>query len=1014
VDTLFELGGQDAKFVALQAGVPVDYSMNDGCSAGTGSFLEEAAASDMEVPIEGIGPLALQGSKPVSFGERCAAFINTEVRAALQQGAPREDVLAGLVYAITDNYLSRVVGARSIGRTILLQGGVALNPALACAVAARTGMRVVVPAYPELMGAIGAAWMARDLLNSGGAEAAERDLESFARIPMQVRGTFTCGSCGNRCEIQRIGLNGREHPFGGLCAKWEMQRRPASLRRAEGRDLVELRQALMFRSFAPASPANPRGRIGLPLALSTYELYPLYSRLLVELGFEVVLSRPGRGRRQTYAPVCYPGELLHAAVDDLLEQGVDYLFLPSLRELPIPSGHEHAYLCPVVQDIAGVIRSCFPACASRILSPELGFSEELRETTTRQIVRLAATLGATEQQARSALRAAVGQQKAFEKAYREAVQEAVGDLQGPVVILAGRPYAAFAPEVNLSIPRKFASRGVTVVPGDALPLEPPANRRNVWHYTQGLAAAAEFARCRPGWHVCVLSCFSCGPDAIIHHRLRRELANGKPFCFLEIDSHTAHAGIETRIGAFLDIIEERRGQPACPPPRAAPRAARLQRCGRAMGILDSAGRRIALDDERVVHVLLADLPRVSSRMVVNLYGRFGWRTVVAPDMSQEILQKARRVCSGRECLPFLAMMGKVVAHLESRRRGEITVFHLLEQEGPCQIGNWYDALPLILERLGCGDAVAAWPTIKNNYLGGGEMAALAMAAAMVAGDLMEEARVSLACLAEEPETAAALLAELEEDLLGAASRGLAAAEGALRRISRRLRCVPLRACAQQLPRVLLFGGINRIFVDKPIRDFFLRQRILAKTNDISEFLSLLEYEWVARSGFAHGHLLPEQHLSVPVMIGDLVRGPGRPLVLRALRARFHCGVIGWLERRWRRIMAGSGLLFSSAVPFRELARQAQDKVSWNGFTEAPCTLGRYFSCLQDRAFDGYVNVGAFNCAPANTATAVISALRREGALPYAAVEADGARITPDQVRQLETVAAQCLRRRQAG
>ena len=127
VDTLFEIGGQDAKFVTLQAGIPVDYSMNDGCSAGTGSFLEEAAASDMQVPVEQLGPLALSSPTPIAFGERCAAFINSEVRSALQQGVARADVLAGLVYAIVENYLSRVVGSRQIGRTVLLQGGVALN-----------------------------------------------------------------------------------------------------------------------------------------------------------------------------------------------------------------------------------------------------------------------------------------------------------------------------------------------------------------------------------------------------------------------------------------------------------------------------------------------------------------------------------------------------------------------------------------------------------------------------------------------------------------------------------------------------------------------------------------------------------------------------------------------------------------------------------------------------------------------------------------------------------------------
>jgi predicted CoA-substrate-specific enzyme activase len=145
VDTLFEIGGQDAKFVALQAGIPVDYSMNDGCSAGTGSFLEEAAASDMQVPIEQLGPLALSSTAPVAFGERCAAFINSEVRSALQQGVPRADVLAGLVYAIIENYLSRLVGSRQIGRTVVLQGGVALNPAVANAVAALAGVKVIVP-----------------------------------------------------------------------------------------------------------------------------------------------------------------------------------------------------------------------------------------------------------------------------------------------------------------------------------------------------------------------------------------------------------------------------------------------------------------------------------------------------------------------------------------------------------------------------------------------------------------------------------------------------------------------------------------------------------------------------------------------------------------------------------------------------------------------------------------------------------------------------------------------------
>jgi predicted CoA-substrate-specific enzyme activase len=1012
VDTLFELGGQDAKFVALQSGIPVDYAMNDGCSAGTGSFLEEAAASDMQVPIEEIGPLALSGSQPVAFGERCAAFINSEVRSALQQGAPRADVLAGLIYAITDNYLSRVVGSRHIGHTVLLQGGVALNPALAPAIAARTGMNVLVPPHPELMGCIGAAHMAEDLLAAGVAGKLDRDLNSFGTVKMETRGVFTCTACENLCDIRQIALNEQAYPFGGLCAKWEMQRRPKALHYDQGTDLVGMRNKLMFSIFAPAPPAKPRGRIGLPLALSTYELYPFYAKLLAELGYEVVLSRPGLGNLRTYAP-CYPGEIAIAAVDDLFAQGVDYVLLPSLREFQIPEGHSHAYLCPVVNDLPGVIRTIFEADATRILTPEIGLSEHLLATTEREIIGMADRLGIREDRARKAVKAALDQQSTFEKAYQEKIQAELNKLKGPAVILVGRPYAAFAPEVNLTIPRKITSRGFAVIPGDGLPFVPPANERDVWHFTQRTFSAVEYARQHEELYVCALSCFSCGPDAIAHHRLRHEM-EGEPFCFLEIDSHTAHAGIETRIGAFLDIIEERRRRPPNPESRARQQRARarIERKGGKFFVVDSKGQRLGFDDQRVLHVLLEDLPRINARMKAYHFSSLGWRTVTTPDMSFETLQKARRVCSGRECLPFLAMMGKVVAHLESRPPGEVTVFHLLEQEGPCQIGNWFDVLPLIVKQLGQDDAVAAWPTINNNYLGGGEKLALLLTVGVIAGDLMAEVRSSLRCLSVNPEAALKTLDTLEEDLLAAARRGPLSVERELRRISGQVAAIPLRARPADTPKVLLFGGINRIFVDKPVREFFEKQGILTKTNDISEFLSLLEFEWIVHSGFAHGHIRPEEQYSVPTIIGDLIGSRYRSLSLRALRARIHCLAIEFFEKRWHRIMATSGLLFSPHIPFREVAREAQDMISWNSCTEAPCTLGRYFTSLAAGAFDGYINIGAFNCAPANSATAVINALSRRGSVPYAAIEADGTVVTPSQVRQLETVAAQCLRRRQ--
>ncbi|HTP30468.1 MAG TPA: acyl-CoA dehydratase activase [Anaeromyxobacteraceae bacterium] len=1010
IDTLFEIGGQDAKFVVLQSGVPVDYSMNDGCSAGTGSFLEEAAASDMHVPVDEIGPLALAASRPLAFGERCAAFINSEVRAALRQGSSRDDVLAGLVYAIADNYLARVVGARHVGHTILLQGGLALNVALAPAIAARTGREVVVPPRPELMGAIGAAYMAVDLLQSGSVQAVDRELHVLGRAVMEARGVFACQECANRCEIRKIALNDRVYPFGGQCARWEMQRRSGSFRREPGRDLVALRGELMFGTYAPGRPARTRGRVGLPLALTTYELYPLYAKVLAELGYEVVLSRPGRGNRRTYSPTCYPGELLVAAVDDLLSQNVDWVFLPHLREHDIPAGHAHAYSCPVVNDIPGVVRAQFRGAASRILSPELGLSDHLLQTSEEEVGRMAEQLGLPFRHGTRAFRAAFEHQRAFAQAYREAVLAALACSTRPAVILVGRPYTAFAPEANLSVSRKIASRGFTVVPGDGLPFDPPGDERNVWGFTQRVMSAVEYSRRREGFHICALSCFSCGPDAILHHRFRHEL-EGVPFCFLEIDSHTADAGVETRIGAFLDIIQdrqERAGNVASGPRSRA--SARLVREEKKSRVIDAAGRRLNLNHPRVVHVLLPDHPPLAAGMLIALYETLGWRAVAPPSMSPEIMQRARRVCSGRECLPFQAMMGKVVAHLETRSPGEMSVFHLLEMEGPCQSGNFFDAMRSAVTQLGCDDAVAAWPTVKNNYLATGNGPALLNLASIVAADLMGEAENALRLLAADRQEALALLEALNRDLIAASRRGLLAVERELAHAASRLARVRLQGRLEDLPRLLLFGGIHRMSVQDSIREFFEQRAILVKTNDISEFAFFVNFEWVMRSGLAHGQTRAERQLSLPVMVGNLIAGRRpRSDTLLALRSRVNCTTIEWLAVRWRRLMERSGLLFAFHLPFQELAQQAQQRLSLNSYTEAPITVGRYFGSLRHGGYDGHLNVGAFNCAPANTSAAIIGALTRSDTTPYAAIESDGVVIGPSQARQLETLAAQCHR-----
>ena len=560
VDTVFEIGGQDSKFISFLKGVPIDYAMNEGCSAGTGSFLEESASVDMGIPVEKISDIAIKSTNPIAFGERCAAFINTDLRNALQQGAKQEDVVAGLVYSIAENYISRIVGSRQMGKTLLFLGGVALNRSVGLAIASRSQRNVIVPTHPELMGSVGTALMARDLLQEG--ITSERDfvLKDLIKGDMELKKLFRCKACENNCEIQNISIRGKVYPFGGLCSKYRLLRQKGT-KIEEGQDLVELRNKLMIEEFGAQHVEESLGTIGLPMTLTSHSLFPLYVKFINELGYNVMLSKHSRlGNTKTLASICYPCELVHGAVLDLLNRGADYIFIPHVVELEIPEGFQHGYVCSSTVVIPDIIRAAFEGDKDKILSPHIALSKDLIDTTLKELRRVAVSLGLTPKIGGNAGKKAISYYREFSKKYQELGKRKIDELKKtPSVIIAGRPYVIYPSEVNLALPRKIISRGYNVIPADMLPLlkDSEVSERNVWHFTQQIENAVKYVKKYPNLNICLVSCFSCGPDAIIYHHFRQELA-GNTFCYLEIDSHTAHAGFETRVGAFLDIIEERR------------------------------------------------------------------------------------------------------------------------------------------------------------------------------------------------------------------------------------------------------------------------------------------------------------------------------------------------------------------------------------------------------------------------------------------------------------------------
>jgi len=560
VDTVFEIGGQDSKFISFLKGVPIDYAMNEGCSAGTGSFIEESASVDIGIPVEKISDVALRSTKPIAFGERCAAFINTDLRNALQQGAEQADVVAGLVYSIADNYISRIVGPRHLGENILFLGGVALNKSVALAMVSRSHRKIIVPAHPELMGSVGTALMSRDLIEKGIIAEQNIILEDFIHGDMQLNSIFRCKACENNCEIQNMDIRGKVYPFGGLCSKYKLQRQKGN-KIKEGRDLVSLRNKIIYDEFGPEKIENPRGTIGLPMGLTSYSLFPLYTKFINLLGFDVIISNPSKDRNnKTTAAVCYPCELIHGAVRELLDKDVDYIFLPKVIELDALNGYYHGNTCPSTILIADIVRSTLELDKNKMLSPHIGLSNELRFVTLKEFGKVAAKLGLNNEIGVKAGENAFKHYFNFTEKYAKVGKDIVERiLNEPSVIIAGRPYIIYPSEINLALPRKIVSRGYNVIPADILPSlkGKTIKKRNAWNFTQQIEKAVQYSKLNPNLYICLVSCFSCGPDATMYHYFRQNLS-GSTFCYLEIDSHTAHAGFDTRVGAFLDIVEERR------------------------------------------------------------------------------------------------------------------------------------------------------------------------------------------------------------------------------------------------------------------------------------------------------------------------------------------------------------------------------------------------------------------------------------------------------------------------
>lgn len=572
IDTIFEIGGQDSKYISISNAYPLDFDMNKVCAAGTGSFLHELAGKYGINIVDEFQEIALSSEAPIRLAERCTVFMESDLVAYHQKGVERKDLIAGLCYAIVHNYLNRVVGKRKIGERVMFLGGPSLNKGVVAAFEKVLGHGLIVPLHREVLGAYGAAISVQErMLFENKEQSTFRGLDSAVNDSMEYKEKVCRAdpNCHNQCKLKIYDFDGRRSIWGGECGRYELVR----ARETRKENLFHLRQDIWEKYLAgvceklgaePMMEVDGRPTVGLQRALYGQHTAVFWAHFFDKLGFRLVLTPPTNsqisqvGIEAVTAETCYPVKVSHGHVKELMGR-TTYLFLPSIINMQTPNAPETGFYCPMSQSNSYMVRSALGMRPESVLSPVVHLKYDPDTLALEIAEQMGSKLGRSRRAFRKATYHALEREAQYLKEIRRRGEEILRQLNSdePVLVITGRPYNLYDERLNLRLGQNLSKLGLTAIPMDFIDVSSvdlsdfPSM---YWGLGAQILRTAKYIVGRENYFGLHLTNFGCGADSFIEH-FYKHIMGDTPYLILELDEHSAVAGVMTRLEAYKNVID---------------------------------------------------------------------------------------------------------------------------------------------------------------------------------------------------------------------------------------------------------------------------------------------------------------------------------------------------------------------------------------------------------------------------------------------------------------------------